>query len=63
MANDRTVIGVHRIDEDGRLDLDAAVFEESELEPGGQCLVVASPEGGVTVMPVTEGFSPSPSGQ
>jgi hypothetical protein len=61
--SDRTMIGVHGIDEAGRIDLADAVFEESVLERGGNCLVVASPEGGVTIMPVETGFNPTPSGQ
>lgn len=63
MSQDRTMIGVHAIDEEGRIDLDESVFEESALEKGGNCLVVASPNGGIRVMPVTTGFNPTPSGQ
>jgi hypothetical protein len=63
MTSSRTVIGLHDIGEDGTLELDEAVFEKSELSPGGQCLVIASENGGVTVMPVEETFDPKPSGQ
>jgi len=63
MSQDQTMIGVHDIDADGRIELDDAVFAESDLERGGQCLVVASPDGGITVMPVTTGIDPTPSGQ
>jgi hypothetical protein len=63
MTTDRKMIGLHSIDADGTIALDDAVFEESELEREGECLVVASPEGGINVMPVTKGFDPSPSGQ
>lgn len=63
MSDERTMIGVHTIGSDGTIALDDAVFEESELERGGNCLVVASPEGGISVMPVTTGFDPTPSGQ
>ncbi|MFB6085584.1 MAG: hypothetical protein ABEJ84_02045 [Halodesulfurarchaeum sp.] len=63
MSSDRTMIGVHTIDAGGRIDLDDAVFEESNLERGGNCLVVASTDGGINVMPVTTGFEPTPSGQ
>lgn len=63
MTAERTLIGVHEIDEDGTLTLDAAAFERSGLERGGRALVVASPAGGVTVRPITEVFNPSPSGQ
>ena len=57
------MIGVHGITADGRIDLDDAVFAESDLERDGRCLVVASPDGGITVMPVTTGMDPTPSGQ
>jgi len=63
MSQDRTMVGVHAIDDDGRIDLDDAVFTESDLEKGGRCLVVASPDGGINVMPVTTGMDPTPSGQ
>ncbi|MDZ7850434.1 MAG: hypothetical protein U5K70_06370 [Halodesulfurarchaeum sp.] len=63
MTTERTMVGVHSIDADGRIELDDAVFEESKLERGGNCLVVASPDGGISVMPVTTGFEPKPSGQ
>lgn len=63
MTADRTMIGVHTIGADGTIALDDAVFEESQLEREGNCLVVASPDGGVNVMPVTTGFDPKPSGQ
>jgi hypothetical protein len=63
MSQDRTMIGVHGIDADGRIDLDEDVFAESDLEKGGRCLVVASQDGGITVMPVTTGMDPKPSGQ
>lgn len=63
MSSDRTMIGVHSIDDNGRIELDEAVFEASELEPGGSCLVVASSDGGINVMPVTAGIDPTPSGQ
>ncbi|MFP4529911.1 MAG: hypothetical protein ACLFNC_01315 [Halodesulfurarchaeum sp.] len=63
MTSERTMVGVHSIDADGRIELDDAVFEESKLERGGRCLVVASPDGGINVMPVTTGFEPKPSGQ
>lgn len=63
MTTERTVIGVHTIGEDGTLDLDESVFELAALEPGGDCLVIASKDGGLTVLPVTEDFDPSPSGQ
>lgn len=63
MASERTMIGVHSIDADGTIALDDAVFEASSLERNGNCLVVASPDGGVNVMPVTTGFEPRPSGQ
>lgn len=63
MTSDRTMIGVHTIDADGTITLDDDVFEKSKLERTGNCLVVASPDGGVSVMPVTTGFDPKPSGQ
>ncbi len=63
MTSERTMIGVHTIGADGTISLDDAVFQESSLEREGNCLVVASPDGGINVMPVTTGFEPSPSGQ
>ncbi len=63
MTTERTMIGVHSIDADGTIALDEAVFEESELEREGNCLVVASSDGGISVMPVTTEFDPKPSGQ
>ena len=63
MTTERKMIGLHSIDADGTIALEESVFEESELEREGECLVVASPDGGISVMPVTKGFSPSPSGQ
>jgi hypothetical protein len=63
MTEDRTMIGVHTIDADGQLTLDDAVFEASQLEREGDVLVVASPEGGITVRPVTTEFNPKKSGQ
>lgn len=57
------MIGVHTIDADGQLTLDDAVFEASQLEREGDVLVVASPEGGITVRPVTTEFNPKKSGQ
>ena len=63
MASERTMIGVHSIGADGTISLDDAVFEASKLEREGNCLVVASADGGVSIMPVTTGFEPSPSGQ
>ncbi|MFB6109594.1 MAG: hypothetical protein ABEJ60_01815 [Halodesulfurarchaeum sp.] len=63
MSGERTMIGVHTIDADGQLTLDESVFEASQLEREGDVLVVASPEGGITVRPVTTGVSPTKSGQ
>jgi len=63
MPSDRTMIGVHSIDADGRIELDEEVFEASELEQGGSCLIVASSDGGINIMPVTSGIDPTPSGQ
>lgn len=63
MASESSVIGLHTIEEDGTIELDPSVFEETALERGGDCLVIASADGGLTVMPVTEEFDPKPSGQ
>jgi hypothetical protein len=64
MTTDRRVIGRHTIGDDGTIDLDEDVLAASDLEPGGDCLIIATEGGGgLTVMPVTEDFSPSPSGQ
>ncbi|MGM0371732.1 MAG: hypothetical protein ACQEQJ_04410 [Halobacteriota archaeon] len=63
MTAERTMIGVHEIDADGTIELDEAVFEACQLERDSRVLVVASPEGGITVRPVTTEFSPRKSGQ
>ncbi len=63
MTATRTVIGVHDIGADGTLELDPEVFEDTDLAPEGQCLVIVSEGGGLTVMPVEEDFDPTPSGQ
>lgn len=57
------MIGLHTIDEEGTIELDEEVFERSSLEPDSHCLVIASQDGGLTVMPVTVDFDPSPAGQ
>ena len=62
MASETTMIGLHTIGEDGTLELDDEAFELTALERGEQCLVIASSDGGLTVMPVTEEFDPKPSG-
>lgn len=63
MTAETTSLGLHTIEEDGTLVLDEGVFEHSALERGGDCLVVATEGGGLTVMPVTESFDPKPGGQ
>lgn len=63
MTEKTTSLGLHTIDETGSLALDEAVFEHTSLERGGDCLVIATEGGGLTIMPVEEDFDPKPSGQ
>lgn len=63
MTADSGSLGLHAIDEQGRIDLDEEVFERTALTRGGDCLVIASEGGGLTIMPVEQTFDPTPSGQ